>query len=1580
MCKIIKYLLIIITSLFFLPSSYADMNDYCITPPFIVAGVKPNLLLMLDNSASMYDLAYIAGTNNLPTYSCQTSGGWVQVPISYCYDNTYDNTKDYIGYFSKINPTNQAISYPNYSYNISEKKFIEVASIPGGCTYSTPYLCINMTGSGTTRAVTQFVASGRFLNWLSASKLDVQKMILTGGKYDTTSETLLSESRGCVGRRFVKELPSLPGLTFAVRGPNALEPDYSNPDTQGGDTRIEIYEANYNDAPCQCAVYNWINGSYGQASTDTKDCLGVSGGTGTPQGNILATLNHSLQTCWLLKKNIQGGATTLDAIWQGVNTTDLTGSCLNTYKDICGSIYKKLDTGTPGIDYYCDNKTPGNTTDDFPLNEIPKKITNESAGNWICTSMLTGVEPFTHATPAFPYNLAGSNQEGYLGQCATFSVSGPSNNLKLEVSWSATPYTCVHREILHYCYGAREAEVIDPSEGAADTTLTGNVPSVVIDAGIRALGNPIGPSGSADKYFRVKVSLTPAPTGLIQEFSDLIRFGAMSFNCIGSASESLLGTCRTGANIDGGRILAYIGESLGDHGSPGLINTIDSLQGMSWTPFAEAFYNAIGYFAQRTDLRINSNEMGQGYDFITSAENPAYPNPVQYKCQKNNVLIITDGMSTADLHQAVTNNIISSYNDGDGQVGYDATNKCPSFAGSRNLDDLAWVAKNRDIKNFNQTPPLNEINSRTITTHVVFSGVPNQDPGECNPLTLMRETAENGGTTLRRAESPRELYNALRETFQEIAGRAASGTAASVLASGEGSGANLVQAIFYPERSFSGTEIQWTGTLKNLWYHLDPFLGNSTIREDSDENDTLILTNDKIINFFFDTSTNTTKANLFADSNGDGVKDSEIPTSTVYFENVKSLWEAGSKLWAMNPADRVIFTSLDGGSKRYFTTTNASDLMPYLQAENINVAQRIISYVRGTDYNTPFCSKTVTTPCTQDSNCPSGENCITYRNRTVTIDGVTNTWKLGDIINSTPAIVSWTPLNTYHETYGDSSYKKFINSTTYKNRGMVFVGSNAGMLHAFNLGQVTLYEEKFRKAALSGEDLGKEKWAFIPKNALPYLRYMAENSYCHLYYVDLTPYVFDASIGTTGCTESNYWDCSKFDPGGNPLGVERWRTILIGGMRLGGACRGASITCSDVNSDGEKDCVNTPLNGVGYSSYFALDITDPENPEVLWEFSNEELGYSTTGPAIVRISAQTDGIPDNKKNGRWFVIFGSGPTGPIDITTHQFLGRSDQNLKIFILDLATGALLRTIDSGIQYAFAGSMINSPMDFDQRDSTSIGFYQDDIVYFGYTKAENNPPTSTTKWNAGGVLRLFTFNSLNPADWRLSKVIDNIGPVTSAVSKIQNYSQKKVWLFFGTGRYFYKISENIDDASQRRSLYGVKEPCYTSSGINFECTTQVSRTDLGNATTESSSDDDGWYIDLDSCTNEAGTEISCSDASAVYTAERNITDPLATPIGAVFFTTTKPAADVCEFGGVAHLWAVDYDTGGAVNSSILRGKILLQVSTGSIEEIDLKEAFTEKEGRRTVAFQGVAPTSQPRVAIPHKPMNKIIHIKEK
>jgi type IV pilus assembly protein PilY1 len=582
-----------------------------------------------------------------------------------------------------------------------------------------------------------------------------------------------------------------------------------------------------------------------------------------------------------------------------------------------------------------------------------------------------------------------------------------------------------------------------------------------------------------------------------------------------------------------------------------------------------------------------------------------------------------------------------------------------------------------------------------------------------------------------------------------------------------------------------------------------------------------------------------------------------------------------------------------------------------------------------------------------------------YRNRTVTYAGVTNTWKLGDIVSSTPKVQSSVRLNTYHLSpptgYNDTTYSKFISSFDYKTRGMVYAGANDGLLHAFKLGtldvsvagfKARLCQEKPDK--LDGEcdedetdtyELGKEVWAYVPKNSLPYLKYTADPGYCHIFFVDFPVYIFDASINKpSDCTETDYWNCEKkvtFKEDGKWLNQENtsWKTILIGGMGLGGACRKQGASCSN--------CVTAPAldpqdssKALGLSSYFALDVTNPYTPTLLWEFTAPDLGYATSGPAVLRI-----GDPD--KNGRWFVVFASGPTGPIE--QFEFKAKSDQNLKLFILDLKTGELLRTINTGIQTAFGGSLFNSAIDTDRWNANSPGFYQDNGLYMGYVKIASSCSGSSSstqeactngEWNQGGVIRLLTKEDPNPDNWTWSKVIENIGPVTSSVTRIQDRPNKKLWLFFATGRYFYKA----DDLSNRRALYGVMEQLYTTTHtIDYSATASIlTRANLQDQTLNPVAilpeGKKGWYIDMD----QAGSNVG---------AERVITDPLAVPGGVVYFTSFAPSADICSMGGNTYLWAVNYSTGGAANTAQLTGKALLQVSTGAIEEIGLQEGEVQE-----------------------------------
>ncbi len=987
--------------------------------------------------------------------------------------------------------------------------------------------------------------------------------------------------------------------------------------------------------------------------------------------------------------------------------------------------------------------------------------------------------------------------------------------------------------------------------------------------------------------------------------------------------------------------------------------SIQNVQPSNDFPIAKGLYGDMNYYG-------NSAVKFPPYDG-TSYKGCSNSDPIDdVKCRRNFVLIISSG---ADLTG-------------------------PAF--TTNPDGTSFSTANCLVKNGNQNHNLvknacygftNDMRIDKAGRQVILTYAVNT-MGTAAAGLVLEDAALAGGGKYYDARNISSLEQQLEQAFKDMLGRAASGTAASVLASGEGSGANLIQAVYYPRKKFGLDEIDWTGRLTNLWYYVDPELQNSNIRED-DGNKVLTLktdatSQDNVVQLYFDTTAEVTKARRWTDSDGNTVVDTKL--SDLEFEAIGKLWEAGGLLWNrdLSTAPRALYTYLGTGPSVpiAFSTANKSTLRPFLQAASDAEAEAIIRYVHGED--TPF--SPAISGFTPD-----------YRPRLVSADGtgVKKTWKLGDILNSTPKISSWLPLNKYHMLFKDATYgvpgsdpslqiaaddTKYITSTGYRGRNMIFAGANDGMLHAFKLGTLELKWAGmggFDRARLTGTGLGEEAWAFIPKNALPYLKYTAQLDYCHVYSVDLTPFIFDASIGATGCAESDSSNCNKT--------VDSWRTVLIGGMRYGGACKPYNTTCSTTSPNGVCAPTEVSGNSIGYSSYFALDITDQNNPKVLWEYAHPQLGFTTAGPAVLRMSVKAgDGTPLPAKNGRWFVVLGSGPTGPI--TSQQFLATSDQNLRLFVLDLRDGTLQTAapIDTGVQFAFAGSMLNAAKDTDLD-------YQDDVLYIPYIKKASDGTWGGT--NGGGVLRLSTGESVNPNTWTVSKLMDNIGPVSSSVSKLQNNAQKTLWTFFGTGRYFYALDGVADDADDRRRLFGVKDPCFNAVSGTFDpsCTTTVAAGDLTNVTNVANVEPNpdtavgykGWFIDLD----EDGKNGNVTPvADPTVRAERVITDPVAASSGVVFFTTFKPFSDICTMGGTSAIWAMKYNSGGDA-STLLKGQALIQVSTGSIEQLNLAEAFRDSVtglntgNRKSASLQGVPPMAQGlSILSTPAPVKKVLHIKER
>jgi type IV pilus assembly protein PilY1 len=591
-------------------------------------------------------------------------------------------------------------------------------------------------------------------------------------------------------------------------------------------------------------------------------------------------------------------------------------------------------------------------------------------------------------------------------------------------------------------------------------------------------------------------------------------------------------------------------------------------------------------------------------------------------------------------------------------------------------------------------------------------------------------------------------------------------------------------------------------------------------------------------------------------------------------------------------------------------------------------------------------------------------------------------WKLGDIISSTPVVVG-TPKERYDIIYGDTTYSAFVQR--YKDRRQVsYVGANDGMLHAFNAGFYTVGDDTSTVGVLeqvrftttpkqpgtstncgslpcdasvatyayrsNSPKLGAELWAFIPQDLLPHLQWLTDPQYAHVYYVDLKPKVTDVRIFTNDADH----------PGG-------WGTILIGGFRMGGSC-GSCL------SEGLPFTVAADFTGSGapqyrafLSSYFVLDITNPEkDPVLLWTFRDSNLGLTTSAPAVVRVNPALD-AKTSSTNEKWFVVLGTGPTG--------YQGVSSQSAKFFVIDLKLGPVYSAVnqtsgtlnghfcsitqpcifaggqifDTGQQFAFMGDVATLDLDLD---------YKVDVIYAGtvicngavssmncngsaptwkgvmYRLTTNGGNTDPLTWGGAGYPNLvptplvstFAYTSLQPTTCSNASPC-KVGPITSAPGMTTD-THNNLWIFFGTGRFYSTLDGNNSDIQH---LFGVKDsfmtlgsPVQTTERSNLYNVSSVAIcTSCGSSPNVISYNGGTSYTaGFETGANNLVGNIQSADGwfMALPTAgERNLS--AATILGgSVYVTTFVPSADICVGSGTGYLYGLYYLTGTSNTSSAL------------------------------------------------------------
>ena len=985
-----------------------------------------------------------------------------------------------------------------------------------------------------------------------------------------------------------------------------------------------------------------------------------------------------------------------------------------------------------------------------------------------------------------------------------------------------------------------------------------------MDDGIVYVGDSDDPFSHATRWFAIKVKKESAKepdkfmdgelAGVVQRMAAKARFGVETFNPDG----------------EGGKVIMSAGGGLQD-----LIAAIESSGTTPWSPLAEAFFEGVRYFMQITPYYPHSPaDYGNGKN-----SDPFYFQELsQYlPCTKSFIILISGSESTHDqnIPSSPPGGYTGNLRDYDGDAGDLVTSP---EGGSDYLDDIALWAHTSDVRTGDQELQGNQ--QITLFTISALGG----------DSQLLKDAAKNGGFIdvngnnlpdldqewdsdgnrvpdhYLEAQDGFLLEEKLLQAVATIFKTVASGSGVTIAANPLQDETTLFQAFFKSSLDQERAETQWRGFLHALW--VDAF-GN--LREDSDGDKALVYTQDNIIKFTMDENTQETRAGVFSDADGDGHPDQNGPLRVIPLEQIHPLWEAGKKLALKDEREREIQTFVDSdgdgvvdaGECIDFIPDNALLLRPYLRARDEKEARDIINHIRGREIQG-------------------------FRERTVVVNGIAQVWKLGDVIHSTPALSSH-PGENYHLIYGDESYETFFKK--WKGRPLtIFVGANDGMLHAFGGG---VYHPGDNPSTSDKEEhgwygaelhagsgsVGDERWAYIPYNLLPHLKWLTGKDYTHVDYVDLKPKVTDARIFT--------------DSAGNPLDnnhPEGWGTVVIGGMGMGGG--GISVT-DDFGAGRETRSFS--------SAYFALDITVPGHPRLLWEFTHPALGFTTSSPAIVRVESRAG--RDRPEDDRWFVVCGSGPT--------DYQGNSTQPAHLFVVDLKTGNLVQEFEGNKAPGFMTGPLSIDADLD---------FNTEVIYIGESYC------SEGGWG-GSVYRLSTkvceeeeckdprvwSYATNPRHWIFSTFFHSPQPVTANLNASLDEGLS-LWVYFGTGRYYHFLDRL--DSGIPHYFFGIKDSCYRggcSKEVVLSELYDSSRVVIHQGGTVSGASQVGW--------NEFCAEVQRRKgwySNFFLRGERLIAEPSLMG-GMLFFTTFTPDDDICSTDGISSLYTLYYQTGTAWRKSV-------------------------------------------------------------
>ncbi len=275
--------------------------------------------------------------------------------------------------------------------------------------------------------------------------------------------------------------------------------------------------------------------------------------------------------------------------------------------------------------------------------------------------------------------------------------------------------------------------------------------------------------------------------------ADNVNVGLMRF------SNNTNDGCSNAATAEGGMVLREMNTVAVN--ATAMKNDIDAMNADGCTPLSESMYEAYLYLSGgAVDYGINSRSSpgaGGALPSILSSRQPApntgiYQSPLTISCQKNFIVLLTDGLPTSDVSA-------------DSEIGALIGGACAGSGNGRCLEEIAQYMYENDVR-----PTLAGL--QNVTTYTIGFGP------EVSGSTALQNTAAGAGGVFYEASDTATLSTVLTNIVNTILDYNTSFTAPAVSVNAFNRTQNLNDlyvTVFRPSETYV-----WDGNIKK--YRLDP--------------------------------------------------------------------------------------------------------------------------------------------------------------------------------------------------------------------------------------------------------------------------------------------------------------------------------------------------------------------------------------------------------------------------------------------------------------------------------------------------------------------------------------------------------------------------------------------------------------------------------------------------------------------------------------------------------------------------------------------------------------------------------------